>query len=185
MPSREVRPIFPCLAGLPLLLTLLFWPIKALAHLPDGNLAFQKILQGSLLIKLAIFPEEPQPGEMGEIIVYIEDLEKKEPLKEKVMITVYASGEKGQARRYRANRFGKGFYEVQHVWPKPGEYQIELQVFDGVNEQKIHTKVQIGGGKGPNIIFLGLIGIVLIVAITVVAFLRKGGLEICNKETSD
>ena len=177
--------ISPMASGFALILILIILPINSLAHLPTEKLVFKEIYAGVFLVKLAPFPEVPQPGEIGEIIVYIEDYKTKEPVKSRVVISVYPSGEKDQTRQYTANRFGKGFYEVQHIWPKRGKYEIGVQFQVGDSEQKVHTAVQIGNGKGPSMIFLGLIGIFLVVAIALVAFLRKERLEICNKETSN
>jgi len=157
-------------------LFILMWSIifpmqEASPHLPGGNLRFRKFSHKDFMLKLALFPQSPELGDLAEVIIYIENMKKGIPFVGPVEIHISPRESSSQIQRYKANRFKPGYYEIQYAFPQKGKYDIVVSFWSGGKQMRIKSSVEIG--KGPNLLLLGIMGMILMISFATVAYLRS------------
>ncbi len=173
-----------------IIIYLSFFAIPINAHMPPReDTKIMTFSEGKHIIELMIYPAKPGAGEVTNFIVVIWNNETKEPFIGEVKIKLEPVNESspmpqillqhgqtsGGPSESTAVMFQDGFYEIQSVFEEEGQYVVDVKIKgDGLGKQ-IRITLKVFPPSGPNLLFFGLVGAVLLISFVAVAITKGKG----------
>lgn len=167
-----------------------FFAIPINAHMPPREeTKIWTFSEGKTIIELIIYPVEPGAGEVTNLIVAIWNNETKEPFIGEVKIKLEPVNESspmpqillqheqtsGGPSESTAVMFQDGFYEIQSVFEEEGLYVVDVKIKGEDIGKQIRIMLKVFPPTGPNLLFFGLVGAVLLISFVAVAITKGKG----------